>query len=322
MTKYIIRRLLISIPVMLGITVIVFAMQELMPGDYVDSLVRPDERALWSQASLDRLRQVYGIDQPAPVRYWKWLQNLVLRGDLGKSFLTGEPILKEIAQRLPATLKLTLISTIFGLVVGVVLGVIAAVKQYSWLDNLLTILAFVWISTPSFVFALLGLYLFSLKIPLFPTSGMGPIAVDSPGFWTQVHHMVLPVTVLSLGHVAGLMRYARASLLDEIRKDYIMVARAKGLSEQMVYIRHALRNALLPLITVTALSLPGLLGGAVLIETIFVWQGMGLYAFQAISQGNYPVIMATNFISATLVLLSNLFADIAYAWADPRIRYT
>jgi peptide/nickel transport system permease protein len=306
---------------MLGITIIVFAMQELMPGDYVDSLIRPDERALWSEESLNRLRQVYGIDQPAPVRYAKWLQNLLLKGDLGRSFLTGEPVLKEIGRRLPATLKLTLLSTLFGLVIGVILGVISAVKQYSWLDNGLTIMAFFWISTPSFVFALLALYLFSLKFPLFPTGGMGPIGGRSTSLWTDMHYMFLPVLVLSLGHVAGLMRYARASLLDEIRKDYIMVARAKGLSQRMIYMRHALRNALLPLITVTALSIPGLLGGAVLIETIFVWQGMGLYAFQAVSQGNYPVIMATNFISAMLVLLSNLLADVAYAWADPRIRY-
>jgi len=320
MTKYIIRRLLISIPVLIGITLIVFTMQELMPGDYIDSLIRPDERHQWTEADKARLRQIYGIDQPAPVRYLKWLRNLAFYGDLGKSFRTGEPVLKEMRQRLPATLKLTLVSMLFGLVVGTLLGVLAAVKQYSWLDNLLTLIAFFWISTPGFVFALMALYFFSLKLPLFPTGGMGPIG-EPAGPLTQLYYMALPVAVLSLGDVAGLMRYARASLLDEIRKDYVTVARAKGLSERLIYLRHALRNALLPLITITALGFPGLLGGAVLIETIFVWHGMGLYAFQAVSQGNYPVIMATNFISAALVLFSNLLADIAYAWADQRIRY-
>ncbi len=320
MTIYIMRRLLISIPVLLGITLIVFTMQELMPGDYIDSLIKPEERHLWTEADKARLRQIYGIDQPAPVRYLKWLRNVAFYGDLGTSFYTGEPVLEEMRQRLPATLKLTLVSMLFGLVVGTLLGVLAAVKQYSSLDSLLTLIAFFWISTPGFVFALMALYLFSLKLPLFPTGGMGPIG-EPAGPLTQLYYMALPVAVLSLGDVAGLMRYARSSLLEEIRKDYVTVARAKGISERLIYLRHALRNALLPLITITALGFPGLLGGAVLIETIFVWQGMGLYAFSAVLAGNYPVIMATNLISAALVLFSNLLADIAYAWADPRIRY-
>jgi peptide/nickel transport system permease protein len=321
MGRYILQRTLIAIPTLLGITVIVFIMQELMPGDFVDSLVRPEERDLWTQEALDRMRELYGLDQPAPVRYVKWLGNLVMHGDLGRSFQTGEPVVKEMADRLPATLKLTLTATTFGLVIGSLLGVISAIKPYSWLDNLLTVLAFFWISTPGFVFALIAIYVFSLKIPLFPSGGMGPTSGSTnplQGLW----YMVLPALVLSLSHVAGIMRYARSAFLDEVRRDYVTVARAKGLTERIVYLRHVLRNSLLPLITITALSLPDLLGGAVLIETIFVWQGLGLYGYQAVTSGNYPVIMATNFIAATMVLLSNLLADVAYARADPRIRYT
>ena len=320
MTKYAIRRLLISIPLLLGITIIVFAMQEIMPGDYVDSLVRGEDRLLMGSEAMERLRQVYGLDQPAPVRYLKWLQNLALRGDFGTSFYTGRPVRDEILERLPVTLRLTLTSTLFGLVIGTILGIIVALRPYSWLDNWLTVSAFFWISTPAFVFAIVGLYLFSLKFPIFPTSGTGPIG-ESPGFLQQLRYMVLPVTVLGLNHIAGVMRYARASILDEIRKDYITVARAKGLSSRVIYTRHALRNALLPLITITALSIPQILGGSVIIETIFVWKGLGMYALEAVYQNNYPVIMATNLVAAVLVLFSNLLADIAYAAADPRIRY-
>jgi peptide/nickel transport system permease protein len=319
-TRYIVQRLLIAVPELLCITVIVFLMQELMPGDFVDSLVRPEDRALYGPEGLQRLRQIYGLDQPAPIRYWKWLTNLLLHGNLGTSFSTGQPVLREMLRRLPATLELTVTSLIFGLVIGTTVGVVSAIKQYSLLDNLCTLIAFFWISTPGFVFALIAIYLFSFRLPIFPTGGMGP--VDHPAtLWDRLHYMFLPATILSLAHVAGIMRYARASFLDEMRQEYITVARAKGLASRAVYLRHVLRNAILPLITITTLSLPGLIGGAVLIETIFVWRGLGLYAYQAVTSNNYPVIMAVNLIAAVLVLLSNLLADIAYAWADPRIRY-
>jgi peptide/nickel transport system permease protein len=321
MGRYILQRTLLAIPTLFGITVIVFIMQELMPGDFVDSLVRPQQRMLATPEELARMREQYGLDQPAPVRYVTWLRNLVLHGDLGNSFKTGQPVLTEIADRLPATLKLTLTATVFGLVIGSLLGVISAIKQYSWLDNLLTLLAFFWISTPAFVFALLALYLFSLKLPLFPPGGMGPIGGASDP-WHGLKYLVLPALVLSLGQVAGIMRYARSSFLDEVRRDYVTVARAKGLTDRAVHRRHVLRNALLPLITITALSLPDLLGGAVLIETIFVWRGLGRYGYEAVYDRNYPVIMAANLIAATMVLLSNLLADIVYTRADPRIRYT
>lgn len=318
--RYIIRRLLISIPILWGITVITFVMASIMPGDYVDALIPPDEQMNYSQEALDDLRRHYGLDEPIPVRYVLWMKELVVEGNLGYSYRTGEPVLHEIGSRLPATLELTVTAMLFSLVTGVVLGVISAIKQYSVLDHLLTLLGFFWISTPAFVFALLALYLFALKMPIFPTGGQGPIG-ESYGFGTHVKHLILPAAVLGLEGVAGYMRYARSSILEVIRQDYVTVARAKGLDEGTVYVRHALRNALLPLITILGLQLPGLLGGAFIIETIFNWHGMGSYGIGAVQSRNYPVIMAMNLIGASLVLFSNLLADIAYAVADPRIRY-
>lgn len=320
MSQYIIRRVLLAIPILLGITVITFVLANLMPGDYVDALIPPDEQKSLSPEYLATLRAHYGLDQPIMTRYFIWLRELVLHGNLGYSYRSGEPVLREVAARLPATLELTLTALVFSLVVGTTLGIISAIKQYSFLDHLLTLLGFTWISTPSFVFALMALYLFSLKIPLFPTGGQGPVG-QPYGFGTHLWHLFLPATILGLEGLAGYMRYARSSLLDVLHQDYITVARAKGLTEKAVYLAHALRNALLPLVTIVGLHLPGLIGGAFIIETIFVWPGMGRFGIISITARNYPVIMAMNLIGATLVLFSNLLADIAYAVADPRIRY-
>nr|AGC72438.1 peptide ABC transporter, permease protein [uncultured bacterium A1Q1_fos_493] len=320
MGKYILRRLLIAIPVLWGITLITFTLANLMPGDYVDALIPPEQQKTVSPEYLAMLRRYYGLDQPITTRYLIWLRELVLHGNLGHSYRTGEPVLNDIMARLPATLELTLTAMLFSLVVGTTLGIISAIKQYSFLDHLLTFLGFTWVSTPSFVFALLTLYLFSLKIPIFPTGGQGPVG-EEYSFWTHLRYLFLPAAVLGLEGLAGYMRFARSSLLDVLRKDYITVARAKGLPEKAVYLVHALRNALLPLITIVGLHLPGLIGGAFIIETIFVWPGMGRFGLLSISARNYPVIMAMNLIGSVLVLLANLLADIAYAVADPRIRY-
>lgn len=319
MWRYIARRILISIPILIGLTIITFVLVELMPGDFVDALVPPESLALYTPEQLAKLRTQYGLDKPAYVRYLLWLRELG-QGNLGYSLASGEPVLTEIMQRLPATLQLTGTALLFGVVVGTILGIISAVKQYSWLDQLLTVLGFVWISTPSFVFGLIALYIFSLKLDLFPTGGAGPVG-EPAGFFSRSYYLVLPTAVLGLEHVAGYMRYARSSLLDVIRQDYMVVARAKGLADRLILLRHGLRNALLPLITIMSLSLPGLIGGAVIIEAIFTWPGMGTYALNAVHTRDYGIIMGVNFVASSLVLLSNLVADILYAVADPRIRY-
>lgn len=319
MRKYIIRRILISIPILLGLTLVTFVFIQLMPGDFVSAMIPPEIAVHQTPAQLKALRENYGLDKPAPVRYLLWMRELA-QGNLGYSLASGSPVIQEVAKRLPATLELTVTALFFGIIGGALLGIISAVKQYSWLDQILTILGFLWISTPGFVFAIGAIFLFSLKIPLFPTSGLQPYG-EQAGLLTKLHHLVLPATVLGLASVAGFMRYTRASMLDVIRQDYVNMARAKGLTERSVILVHALRNALIPLLTIIGLNIPNLLGGAIIIESIFAWPGMGTYSLAAIGSRDYPVIMGVNFIAATVVLISNLVTDLAYAVADPRIRY-
>lgn len=319
MRTYIFRRLAITVPILLGLTVVTFLLTELMPGDFVDALVPPTAIVAYTPEQLETMRENYGLNKPAYERYLIWLRELA-RGNLGYSLSSGAPVRDEIAARLPATLQLTASSLLFGIIVGVILGIVAAVKQYSWLDQLLTVLGFLWISTPSFVFAIGGIYLLSLKLPLFPTSGMANYG-ETTTFLSRVHHMILPAMVLGLGSVASFMRYTRGSMLDVIRQDYVMVARAKGLNEKAILLTHALRNALIPVITIIGLDIPYLIGGTVIIEFIFAWPGMGTYSLGAITARDYPVIMGVNFMVALVVLLSNLLTDITYALVDPRIRY-
>jgi peptide/nickel transport system permease protein len=316
--RYILRRLVISIPILFGLTIITFALAELLPGDYVDAMIPPDVARRTSPEQLATMRENLGLDRSAPVRYVLWVRELAT-GNLGYSLASGEPVLNEIADRLPATLQLTVTALVFGVVVGTALGVLSAVKQYSWLDQVLTVLGFVWISTPGFIFAIGGIVLLSLKLHVLPTTGMSSYG-ESSGLLNRLHHLILPATVLGLSGVASFMRFARSSFLDVIRQDYVAVARAKGLRESAVLLRHALRNALIPLITIIGLELPGLLGGAIIIESIFAWPGMGTYALLAIANRNYPVIMGVNFVASLAVLLSNLLADIVYGIVDPRIR--
>jgi len=316
---YILRRLAISFPILLGLTVVTFTFTELMPGDFVDALIPPLAVVNYTPEQLQSMRENYGLDKPPWTRYFIWLRELG-KGNMGKSLISGAPVRDEILARMPATLQLTATSLLIGIIGGAGLGILSAVKQYTWVDQLLTVLGFVWISTPGFVFAIGAIFLFSLKLALFPTSGITDYGEEA-SILDRLHHMVLPAVVLGLGSMAGFMRYSRSSLLDVIRQDYITVARAKGLAEKAVLMSHALRNALIPLITIISLDIPFLIGGTVIIEHIFAWPGMGTYSLTAIYSRDYPVIMAVNFMVALVVLLSNLLADITYAFADPRIRY-
>ncbi len=319
MTRYIIRRLLTSIPLLIGTTIIVFVLTEAMPGDYVAAMMPPDASYLRSEEQLHEMREALGLNKPAYERYFLWLGE-VARGNLGYSLASGQPVIKEILQRLPNTLQLTVTSLIFGVFVGVTLGIISAVKQYSWLDQLLTLLGFIWVSTPGFVFAIFAIVVFSLKLQLFPTLGASPLG-ETGGLLTRLHHLILPASVLGLGSVATFMRYTRSSFLDVIRQEYITVARAKGLAERVILTRHALRNALIPVLTMIGLQIPWLLGGSIVIETIFVWPGMGSFTLNAIRSRDYALILGINFVAAVAVLLGNLITDIAYAVVDPRVSY-
>jgi peptide/nickel transport system permease protein len=315
--KYILRRILIMIPLLFAISIVTFTFINLAPGDPVTAMISPDQQL--QAGDLEKMREYYGLNEPAPVRYVIWLRE-ALTGNLGYSYMTREPVLDRILARVPPTLELMGAALLISTLLGTTLGVLAALKAYSFWDYLLSIFSLVGLSIPGFFFALIVLYLFAARIPIMPPFGMSSRSGDTPALLDNLHHLILPATVLSLELTASLTRYSRSAMLDVMRTDYVTTARSKGLSEFRVISRHAFRNALLPLITIVSLRLPLLLGGAIVIESMFQWPGMGLLALAAIEQRDYPVLMGLTFITATLVLFGNLIADILYGLADPRIR--
>lgn len=317
MTTYILRRILISLPIILGITVIVFLLANMMPGDAVMAMISSDSPI---EADLIKLRQgQLGLDLPLHVQYGRWLGNL-LRGNLGFSFQTGEPVARMIATRIPATLELMGVSLLISIFLGVTLGTISALKQYSVLDYALTLFGFTGISIPDFFLGMILIFIFALKLKLFPTSGM--VTAGTEFTWSDnLQHLFLPALALALVRTSTFMRYTRASVLEVINDDYVRTARAKGMTEWVVIVRHVLRNALIPVITVIGVSLTVLFAGSVIIETIFQWPGIGMMFINSISLRDSPVIMGYVLVSAFVVLVANLLTDVAYSWVDPRIRY-
>lgn len=317
MFTYALRRVLTSIPVLLAVTVLVFTLVELAPGDVADYFINPEANT--SPEALADMRRAYGLDQPAPVRYAVWLGQVV-RGDLGYSFVSGEPVVRMILRRFQNTATLMSVALVVSVVLGVALGVFTAVRQYSWWDHTLSALSFLAISMPAFVTGILALYLFAVLVPVFPSGGLRSVGVDA-GFWNRIHHLILPAAVLSLAQTATFMRYTRFSVLEVLRADYVRTARGKGLPEVRVTMRHGLPNALIPVITVIGLSLPVLVVGAVFTETIFSWPGMGTLYLNAVGSRDVPLVMGLNLFIAVVVLTANLLTDLAYGLADPRIRY-
>jgi peptide/nickel transport system permease protein len=318
MTRYILQRLLIALPVLFGITVIDFILINLAPGDPITAMVDPT--AAISYGDEEALRESLGLNQPLVVRYFIWLRE-VASGNMGYSYVRNRPVAQRIAERLPATLLLTGTALAISVGVGIPLGILSAVKQYSFLDYFLTLFAFAGISVPEFFLALGGIYLFALRLDLLPPFGMVSLQSDLPQAVDIAYHLIMPAMILGFSSMASLMRFARTSMLEVLKQEYIMTARAKGLAEIRVLRRHALRNALIPLITILSLRLPGLFGGSVIIETVFSWPGIGQLAIQSITDRDYPQIMGLLLITGILVLAANLLADILYAFADPRIRY-
>jgi len=301
---------------LLGITIIAFTFMNVAPGDPVTAMIDPQQG---SSINIEELRARYGLNQPLPVRYAIWLKEVVT-GNFGYSYTTGQPVVRRIGERIPATLELMGTALVFSTVVGCALGIAAALTRYSVLETVLGVLSTVWISVPAFFFALVALYIFALRLQVLPTFGMNTPGADDLG--EHLKHLLMPVAVLSLEAVAATMRYTRSAMLDVLGHDYVVTARAKGLAESVVTLRHAFRNALLPVITVISLRVPVLLGGAVVIEYVFQWPGMGTLALLSIEQRDYPILMGLTLMTASLVLLSNLLADVLYAYADPRIRYS
>jgi len=320
MLKYILKRLLIAVPLVFGVLTLTFFIIRLAPGDPAAFFIQPGI----SPNVAEQIRQQYGLNDPLPVQYIKWLGN-VLQGDFGRSFSRAQqPVFEVIAQALPVTMTIAVLTLIANFVFGIIIGVISAVKQNSFSDRFLTVTALFFYSMPEFWLALMMIILFALKWPLFPVSGLNEVGAESYGpigfFMDRIWHLVLPVTVLSINGAAGIARYVRGSMLEVIRQDYVRTARAKGLSERVVILKHALRNALLPVITLMGSSLPFIFSGALFIEVIFAFPGMGRVTVEAIFARDYPLIIANTFVSGTMIVLGNLLADVLYAVVDPRIK--
>jgi peptide/nickel transport system permease protein len=318
--RYIIRRVLVSIPLVWALATATFFIIRLAPGDPLAIYYNPEI----DPAVMETIRVRLGLDQPLHIQYVRWLSALA-QGELGMSFSHHRPVLDILRETIPNTLVLTVFSLVLILVVGVIVGVISAVKQYSWVDHASTLSALFIYSMPGFWLGLMLIILFSLKLGWLPASQMQSVDAEYLGaaarLWDRVKHLIMPTFVLGIASAAGVARYMRGSLLEVIRQDYIRTARAKGLPEHRVIFRHALVNALIPIITLLGLYLPFLLSGAVVTETIFAWPGMGRVTIGAIFSRDYPIVMATNLIAGIMVVGGNLIADILYGVVDPRIRY-
>lgn len=324
MLGYLIKRILFMIPLLFGITVICFAVMRLAPGSPTDQQTQMNPRA--SVELQERLRILYELDKPVHEQYLSWVKRLLVL-DLGNSFQPGGRKVSEmILERLPITVLINCLSLALIMAIAIPLGVYAAVHRNSLFDKATTIFVFIGFATPTFWLALLLMILFGIHLGWLPISGIRSLNYEylPPGaaLLDLVKHLILPVFISAFGGLAGLSRYMRANMLEVIRQDYIMTARAKGLSETVVIYKHALRNALLPVITIMGLSVPGLIGGSVIFETIFAIPGMGQLFYMSVMSRDYPVIMGILFIGAVFTLIGNLLADLSYALADPRIRVT
>jgi peptide/nickel transport system permease protein len=322
MLTYTLRRLLLALPLLIGITFVSFLVIHLAPGDPTE-LIGGDQRTDTADTQ-KMLRKTFGLDDPIHVQYWNWLKRIV-RLDFGKSFSPdARPVLTKIGERLPITLLLNVVELVIIVVIAVPIGVFSATRQYSVFDKVTTVFVFVGFATPDFWLALLLMILFGVQLGWLPISGLRSLNWEYLSFWHQqtdfIAHLFLPIVVATFGGLAGFSRYMRQSMLEVVRQDYVQTARAKGLAERVVVGKHALRNAMLPIVTILGLSLPGLIGGSVIVESIFAIPGMGQLMVQAVFERDYPVIMGNLVIVAVLTLIANLLADIAYGLVDPRIR--
>jgi len=322
MWLYILKRLGMMVPMLLGITLISFTVIHLAPGTPTDMQTTLNPKA--SLEAQKRLRELYGLDKPLMVQYGDWLKRLV-HLDFGRSFSPDRrPVWDKIKERIGITLGLNLMSLIIILGVSIPIGVIAAYRAHSWFDQATTLFVFFGFAMPTFWLALLLIMFFGVHLDWLPISGLTSLNFRQFSFWQKVQdlgaHVTLPVLVAAFGGLAGMSRYMRGNMLEVIRQDYITTARAKGLPERVVIFKHALRNALLPVITILGLSVPGLIGGSVIFESIFAIPGMGQLFYGAVMARDYPLVMGELVIGAVLTLLGNMLADVGYALVDPRIR--
>jgi peptide/nickel transport system permease protein len=319
MGAYFVRRLLIAIPVLIGITIAAFFVLSAAPGDPVLARLDPEVLSRLTPADIEARRRDLGLDQPIPIRYARWLGD-VLQGNLGYSIVSGRPIAAEVGSRLGPSLTLMVVAAFIAIVVGIPFGVISAVKQYGRADYALSGFTIFLISTPTFVLGLLALYLFGVTLKVLPVGELFTFGKEQDVI-DRAAHIVLPALILGLANAALLMRYTRSSMLDVLGSDHVTTARAKGLDGRTVLVRHALRNALIPIITVVAILLPELIAGAVITETVFNWPGLGQLAVRAARDRDPALMMGVILIVGVFTLAASIIADFAYSVADPRIRY-
>jgi peptide/nickel transport system permease protein len=345
MTQYFIRRLLQAIPMLFLVSIVLFVLVNITPGGPLavgggSRRIKPEKREM--------LKRQFGLDKPIPVQYAIWLvgndwmkvdadgdgikesygtRQGILRGDFGFSFKTREPVLDRIMDRLPNTFYLMSITLFVTALIAIPIGIISAIKQYSIFDLFVTTVSFIGQAIPEFWLGLILILIFFAWLnnpitgePLFPPGGMKTLGADS-SIWDSIHHLILPVTMGMVGWVAWYSRFLRSSMLDVIHQDYIRTARAKGVSERSIMYKHALKNAAIPLVTVFALDLPAIFAGALYVELLFSWPGMGRLYYNSAVGRDYPVLMAILIIYSALMILTNLLADVVYGWLDPRIRY-
>lgn len=334
MTQYVIKRILLFIPTLVAITLITFAISHLAPGDPTELKVgvsqesmRADEKSQLNQQAKEYYKQKWGLDKPIYVQYGIWLWNMI-RGDFGNSFVDNRPVMGKIVERLPVSMPIILFSVMLQYLIAIPVGIYSAARQYSFGDRATTVLLFILYSLPTFWIATMSIvFLANVEyLKIFPTSGLTTLGSDSWSFgerlWDRIWHLILPVACFTYPTFAFLSRQMRSSMLEVIRQDYIRTARAKGLKERTVVLKHALKNSLIPIITLFANVFPALVGGSVIIETIFSIPGIGQLAFQAIVARDYPLVMAELVLAAFLTIVGLLVMDILYAFVDPRIAFS
>ncbi|WP_207278282.1 ABC transporter permease [Anaerococcus vaginimassiliensis] len=313
--KYILKKLIFMIPMLVIISFLIFMALQFMPVDPINYLLPPD--AAQNEALRESLRETYGLNDPVIVQYGRWITN-IMKGDFGYSITNGQQISTILAQKLPATLELAITALIISSVLGILLGILSAVNQNGVIDYIGRVIGVVGQSIPQFLFGIILIDIFALKLGKFPVGGRNLYGLVT--FGDKLHNMFLPSLALSLGMIATVLRYTRNSMLDVMNKEYIKTARSKGVPEWKVYLKHAFRNSIGPIMVTILLRIPGLIGGSVVIESVFNWPGIGSTLMGAVTSGDYPIIMVITLLIATVMLVVSFMVDVLSAILDPRIR--
>lgn len=325
MVKYVLKRIGYIICVFFVVSILMFTIYKMVPGDparmMLDGTMEAKDPARY-EMMYQQARELLGLDKPIPVQYFNWITNM-LKGDFGYSTFYRKPVIDIVAQPMKNTILLNVVSLMIVFSITIPLGIVTAVKKYSAFDNVVQVGSVIGYSVPTFIIALLGIFLFSVKLPLFPINGM-----NSPGFsgtglaavWDRLHHMMLPILVMTFGSLGGITRYVRTAMIEVLRMDYIRTARAKGLKEKVVIYSHAFRNALIPVVTIMTSWFIGVFGGSVVIETVFSWNGIGNVLFLGLKQQDFSVVLAMQMFYVVLALIGNLIMDLGYCLVDPRVK--